>query len=352
MKYWPGQFWIHLIGCCIFLALPFLFSPDGPESIRDFMRRPPQIREIVHYLLLLVFFYLNYYWFVPRFYFSKQYILYGIIILLCFFIIAYLPNILIHENNPMKPPPDGDFPRAEFGRGRAGGRRMDGFWARVNHNVFLFFALFFFSLLLRIGIKWRETERERLSSELNYLRAQINPHFLFNTLNSIYSLAIQKSDHTATAIVKLSGMMRYITTEANKTEVPIEKELSYINDYIDLQLLRFGDDTGIKYTAKADPGSRRIAPLILIGFIENAFKYGINAEEESSIEINIDLHGNELKLFVRNKKVVEKKMQEEGTGVGIQNTAERLKLLYPGKHNLEIVDNPSDFIVSLSLQLS
>jgi hypothetical protein len=353
MKNWPGQFWLHLIGCSIFLALPFLFSPDGPESIKDFIQRPPQIRELIHYLLLMVFFYLNYYWFVPRYYFSKQYLIYGALILICFFVIAYLPNMIITEKARLQPPPDAgpDFSMRR-GQGPGSGPQMQGFWSRVNHNFFLFFALFFFSLLLRIGLKWRQTERERMSSELSYLRAQINPHFLFNTLNSIYSLAIQKSDNTATAIVKLSGMMRYITTEAEKEKVPLEKELNYINDYIDLQMLRFGEDAQVIYTANIEPGSKKIAPLILIGFIENAFKYGVNAEAAATIEIRIELKGEELKMFVHNRKVVNKKMVEEGTGIGIQNTINRLRLMYPGKHQLEVFDNPDDFIVSLTLQLS
>jgi two-component sensor histidine kinase len=349
MKNWPGQFWLHLIGCFIFLALPFLFSPDGPESIRDFMQRPPQIRELIHYLLLMVFFYLNYCWFVPKYYFSKQYLFYGLIIVACLFAIAYLPNMIISEKAAIQPPPDAG---SDFGMRRGSRPGMNGFWSRVNHNIFLFFALFFFSLLLRIGLKWRQTERERMSSELSYLRAQINPHFLFNTLNSIYSLAIQKSDNTAAAIVKLSGMMRYITTEAEKEKVLLEKELNYINDYIDLQMLRFGEEARVIYTANIDPGSKKIAPLILIGFIENAFKYGVNAEEEASIEIKLELIGDQLKMFVRNRKVVQKKMAEEGTGIGIQNTSNRLRLLYPGKHQLEVFDNPDDFIVSLTLQLS
>lgn len=348
MKRWPGLLLIHLIGCFIFLSLPFIFSQEGPgRATPDFFKNNHALRELVHYVLLLAFFYVNYFYLVPRYYFNEQYPLFGILVLACFLIIAFVPSLIIPDiGGPRGPvPPDAMNPRP-------GPPPKIGFWSKINHNLFLFFALFFFSLLLRFALRWRQTERQKLSAELSYLKAQVNPHFLFNTLNSIYSLAIEKSDNTATAIVKLSGMMRYITTEASKDYVSLEKEIEYIGDYIDLQSLRFGNDTRVDFSVNGNSTGKKIAPLLLISFIENAFKYGINAEQDSMIVIKIDIAIVELTLKVFNKKVRQSIDPANTTGLGITNTRERLELLYPGKHQLDIRETDLDYSVSLTLQLS
>ena len=131
--------------------------------------------------------------------------------------------------------------------------------------------------MLKINSRLKLAEKEKVNAELSYLKAQINPHFLFNTLNSIYSLAIEKSDYTATAVVKLSSMMRYVITDASHKFVPLEKEINYISNYIELQKLRIDSSIKLMYTVTGDISDKKIAPLVLISFIENAFKYGVNA---------------------------------------------------------------------------
>ncbi|HRD40256.1 MAG TPA: sensor histidine kinase, partial [Bacteroidia bacterium] len=186
--------------------------------------------------------------------------------------------------------------------------------------------------------------------ELSYLKAQINPHFLFNTLNSIYSLAIQKSDETANAVVKLSGMMRYVLTESQNEFVSLQKELDYINNYIELQKTRLDSTIKLHYTITGTTTGKAIAPLILIPFIENAFKYGVNAEENSEITIEISVNEAAINLFVKNNKVSIRPDPENRSGLGIENTKSRLLLLYPGKHYLNIDDNSASFSVSLSIK--
>lgn len=208
-----------------------------------------------------------------------------------------------------------------------------------------------FSLMLRISGRWQQTEREKMNAELSYLKAQINPHFLFNTLNSIYSLAIQKSDETPTAIVKLSGMMRYVLSESANEFVSLEKEIIYIKNYIDLQKLRFEDAISLEFIIKGDSIGKKIAPLMLIPFIENAFKHGVNAEEESLIKINIHITEETLFLSVFNKKVTINISEENKSGLGIENTKNRLQLLYPEKHKLSIFDTENSFLVELSMNL-
>lgn len=251
-------------------------------------------------------------------------------------------------------------------------------WRDIGQFLFLFLGMFCLALLLKIRDRWKQTEKDRLRAELSYLKAQINPHFLFNSLNNIYSLAIERSDQTPEAIIQLSGMMRYILNETGKEWVPLEKEITYIRNYIALQQTRFGTsvplDFQINTTSPDRPGKTpadprqvslsdtqpnlprpfenpKIAPLILICFIENAFQHGVNAEENSAICIRIDISKEELHLYVANNKVTVRQQVDTHNGLGIGNTRERLQLLYPGDHLLDIRNNAHDFQVSLTLKL-
>jgi LytS/YehU family sensor histidine kinase len=199
---------------------------------------------------------------------------------------------------------------------------------------------------LKMSNLWKQTQKEKLDAELLYLKAQINPHFLFNTLNSIYSLAIVKSDMTASAIVKLSGMMRYVLSEAHLETVSLQKETAYISDYIELQKLRLTESANLHFILTGYNTGKQIAPLLLIPFIENAFKFGVNPEKKSEISIHIDIEESHLFLFVKNDKVND---SAEHNGLGIANTQSRLQLLYPGKHELNITDTENQFSVSLKI---
>ena len=220
------------------------------------------------------------------------------------------------------------------------------------HNIFLFLVVLFISLTLKINNRLKRTEKEKVTAELSLLKAQINPHFLFNTLNSIYSLAIDNSDYTATAVVKLSGMMRYIISEAGHDFVSLDKEVAYLSDYIELQQVRFDNTFKLAYTVNGNTAGKKIAPLILLPFVENAFKHGVNSEEDSSIVINIRVDDNELTLMVKNKKVTAVDTDAGTGGMGLCNTRNRLELLYPGKHTLEVLNRADDFTVNLTIHLA
>ena len=162
----------------------------------------------------------------------------------------------------------------------------------------MFLTALFVFLSLRINKQLKQTEEDKLNTELSYLKAQINPHFLFNTLNSIYSLAItENADQTSSAIVKLSGMMRYVISEANKDFVSLEKEVNYVKDYIEMQKLRLGNTVKIDPSVSGHYFIKKIAPLMLISFIENAFKHGVNAEAHSVILIELNIIDNDLTLI-------------------------------------------------------
>jgi LytS/YehU family sensor histidine kinase len=218
-----------------------------------------------------------------------------------------------------------------------------------NYNLLLF-AL---SILVSINIHHRkqlhEIEKKKLYTELQFLRAQINPHFLFNTLNSIYSLIIAKDDKAADAIVQLSELMRFTMKDANENETDLEREISYIRNYISLQEARLGDTVKINVNIDGDFRNKKVAPLLLVTFIENAFKHGVNPNEQSEIIIKISVTEQQLKLHVKNKQV--SSVNTEG-GIGLQNIQERLQIQYPGKHTLQINDNEESYIVDLTVNLS
>lgn len=378
MNFQIRQFLIHLSGCILFLMLPLLFAPDAPESFNIFKSHPTQ-RNLIAYILMIAFFYFNYFVLIPKLYFTRLYNRFFLATFICFVIVATLPPVIFPEKRPSAPPPVGRMrsqemqppsdqpggmlltpakkdppppPQEGFRDQPPPNQKPYTFFSLVNiaQHLFIFLAVAFFSLVLRISNRWKQTEKEKINAELLYLRGQVNPHFLFNTLNNIYSLALEKSDNTATAVVKLSGMMRYVLNETHQDFVSLEKEITYISSYIELQQMRFGNSISLSYRIAGDTTGKKIAPLILIAFIENAFKHGINAEEDSSIRISIDILPNELNLLVRNNKVrIETPIEERG-GLGIENTKNRLKLLYPSRHTLKIQENDKNFTVSLNLQ--
>jgi len=332
------EVFIHVAGCIIFLALPILFRPGSLENF-DIFDDPRSRSDIISYLLLILFFYANSYVLIPKLQFEKKYLRFAAAVFFCFLIVAYLPDAFVSFDHPRRPPP----PKPPGG----------GFiFFRISNVLFLFLIVFFFSLVLKISDRWKRTEKEKLQAELSYLKAQINPHFLFNTLNGIYALAIQGSEHTASAVVKLAGMMRYVMYEAHHEYVSLEKEITYIKSYIELQKIRFGDSIDVTFSVQGDIRSKTMAPLILISFVENAFKHGVNAEQDSRIVIRLDIVEDTLYLEVSNKKVLPMQLDDEKSGLGIENASGRLTALYGGKHSLSIQDNERDFIVSLKLMLA
>jgi sensor histidine kinase YesM len=240
------------------------------------------------------------------------------------------------DNSNMPPPRRNDFP----------------FFGEASHVIFLFFVVFFFSLSLKINHRLKTVQQEKKDAELSYLKSQINPHFLFNTLNLIYSLIIKKSQQAADAVVQLANMMRYVLYESDKNFVPLQDEINYINNYYALQQTRFGNSIHLDFaiTGEVRPG-KKIAPLILIPFVENAFKHGVNAEENSSIKIRIDINDNDLVLNAYNTKVHTAILNKSEGGVGIINTKNRLQLLYANNYELRIDDQEKDFSVYLKLHL-
>jgi len=354
---------LHVFCSPVFLLFPILSSPDFPD-VKATISNPFGINEVITHCLLLAFFYLSYFILIPRFYFRQKYIWFGLsiaaymafMIMVLSFIFVRFPHLHVRHHPPPPidgfrppPPPDGK-PFKPWHPGDAPHINI----LRVvffDYSMYLLLIVLFIAMLLKISQRWRELQNEKLETELSYLKAQINPHFLFNTLNSIYALAIEKSDYTATAVVKLSGMMRYIISESTKHFVSLQKEISYIEDYIELQKFRLGGTVQINYHLKGSAAGKEIAPLLLITFVENAFKYGVNPEEYSDIFTEINIENDSLSLTVANNKVSHQIQKEASGGLGINNTKHRLEMLYPGRYDLDINDGPTKFIVHLQISL-
>jgi LytS/YehU family sensor histidine kinase len=207
------------------------------------------------------------------------------------------------------------------------------------------------SYLLKMNQRFSELKNEKLSAEVSYLKAQINPHFLFNTLNSLYALTLQKSDEASKAVLKLSGIMRYVVVESSKSFVSLSKEINYIQDYIELQKLRLDSSVNLKVSFEGDFNNRQIAPLVLIPFIENAFKYGINPDQSSFISIHISCANAELFMEVKNSIVQAQIAEEFKTEQGIDNTLKRLEIVYPKKHHVRVSETETVYHVELKLFL-
>lgn len=222
-------------------------------------------------------------------------------------------------------------------------------------SIILFITVWSLGTAICIIRQWRITEQkmiqaeaDKANAELSFLKAQINPHFLFNTLNNIYSLAITKDDNAAASIMKLSNIMRYVTDDVHEDFVPLDNEIEYLDDYIDLQKMRLGSTTIIDFSVQGNTSTKKIAPLLLMTFIENVFKYGISKHEASVITIKITATETSIDFFCQNR-LFEKKRNIERTGIGLSNTRQRLQHLYMNKHVLNIDEGNNLFTVQLSL---
>lgn len=202
-----------------------------------------------------------------------------------------------------------------------------------------------------------KTELGRSHANFDFLRSQINPHFLFNALNTIYGTAIQEgAERTGEGIEKLGDMMRFMLQENMQEKIPLSREIDYLNNYISLQKLRTDPNPNIKIEVEIEqPGNFiQIAPMLLIPFVENAFKHGISFREPSYITITLEARNNSLYFDVSNSKHVkmENDPEKDKSGIGLTNVKQRLQLLYPAKHELVIRETKKDFFVHLTLQLS
>jgi sensor histidine kinase YesM len=233
----------------------------------------------------------------------------------------------------------------------------------IKEIIFFFTAYIIITSLLKLSKSWfwvselekelLEKEKQKAEIELKALKGQINPHFFFNTLNSIYSMALDKDERLPGTVLQLSDLMRYFLYESKDNFVPLQKELAVANNYIALQKIRSGKQLSVQINKDGEVGEQKIAPLLLITFLENAFKHGAKGSSENTfIRLDIKMEKNKLSFVVENNKgIIDEVNTGEYNGLGLENVKRQLELLYPGKHLLNIQDQPDRFSVALQLSL-
>ena len=384
---------IHAIGWFLLFLLPLLFYPvriDGKYFYNH---------ELVDKALLIAFFYLNYYVLIPRFFLKKKYGFYGLLVLTLFLFYLFT-GIAVRHNQIFRGGPGFHYSVEGPVSGAVRVKRLFGerdsimtirsqmkdsiltirdsgpmgqalmiqestflgiprgiIFMSLNNSVSSFALLLLIGGFIRLSFSFIRNQNEKkalenanLNAEVNFLKAQINPHFLFNTLNSIYSQAHNKSENTEYSILKLSDLFRYVLYDSGGDKVELSKDIQYISNYIDLQKIRLSSKVTINYTVKGPLHDYKIAPLLLITFIENAFKHGISYTNASCVNIEIHVFEETLTLLVTNP-VVERNSFGPG-GFGLKNVRRRLDILYPGKYHLDIHHDDAMYIVNLKLELT
>ncbi|WP_257667913.1 sensor histidine kinase [Parapedobacter tibetensis] len=299
------------------------------------------ICSAVRVTLLIALAWLNIHWLIPRYLLRRKYGNYfGLVFLL---IIGYLLMQSLYDHY------------------------LFGYVLGPNRNVHLSASLIYnfthtslyllLTVALKFSIDWyeqkkllQEAEVGKLQAEVNYLRSQVNPHFLFNALNNLYALTIKKSDKAPDIVLKLSELMEYMLYESNETFVPIEKEIKYLSNYLELEKIRQGNQADIRLTVTGNSGNCRIPPFLILPLVENAFKHGISkAVHHAYLHVSICI-GRELEVKIENNKLNFQQPDQNG-GIGLFNLKKRLELLYPGSHDLKIMDQPDYYRVLLKIDL-
>ncbi len=339
---------LHLFFWAFLIALPILLGPNtnsnNPEEIR---RSYFWIFYMTSFTVINIpFFYLNTEILLPKLLRAKGVIIYLLTLIAAILFMLWVHEEVFHWAYTQFVHPDG--------QGGGGGPRR-GALMRMIFQLLFYAAIGTSYRLISDRMKEdeqvKEQENERLKSELSFLRSQISPHFMFNVLNSVVSLSRRKPEMVEPVVVKLSELMRYMIYETNDSIVPISKELVYLESYIDLQKIRFGDDIKINFAHELGPKSSHIEPMLLIPFVENAFNHGVGFIENPTIDIELKDSSSELYFRVANKKgTVMNETKDESSGIGLANVKRRLELLYPTNHQLQVNDSGSDFIITLTIQ--
>jgi len=342
MKKSKGALVLHTI----FWAIILMFI----VAIILFDKRPHSVKEYflsfgVFGILNISLFYINYIFLIPGLIKKQKYWLY-ILSFFALIIAVVLVKTTIAVLNP-----------EELLHYSMEGKKKE---LTVNNFVVnsVFTAGFFLvcSCIINFTIGWfaneriqRNLESERREMELQFLKSQLNPHFLFNSLNNIYSLAYQKSEKTADAIMKLSEIMRYMIYESNDSTVSLSKEVDYLRSYIELQKIRFKDGAFVEMNLNGEIDDQKIVPLMLISFVENAFKHGVVNDPADPVKIDIIANQKFLHFSIINKKNQQNK--DAQGGVGLNNVERRLQLIYPDRYKLNVVNSATHYNCELIIDI-
>ena len=332
---------IHVILWIVLLVFPYLFTGRNGE-----VSYPDYLRFLTVLIGIIIVFYVNYLYLVKRFIFSRRMWQFVVVNLLLFTVVMIISHFLmemIPPDKPMRPAPPG------------------------RRHILLVFMLFDFvkylfiaalSVALKMTSKWYKTENKRKElekmhseAELQNLKSQLNPHFLFNTLNNIYSLIAINSEQAQESVHVLSKLLRYILYDSSQPFVPVEKDIDFVHNYIELMRIRLPNHAELKTDIQVSSLGVLIAPLLFISLIENAFKHGISNNKTSFIDISIVFDNEYIKCSIRNSYFPKNEADDSGSGIGIANLCRRLDLLYPNSYNFVCERDNDTFVSELTITL-
>lgn len=343
-KRFYNRFKLHFLFWFVFIAAYVSLNISSTSKYTSITLLESVTEAVISSSILV---YINLYIFLPRFFYTGRYLLYSAILL--FYIPLYTLLLFLVEMYVLKfygPVTDPTL-----------------FQHIYISNLVLCILFVGITTALKLSRKWfisreelQQLRLEKLEAELQFLRTQINPHFLFNTLNNLYSLILtNQNDKAGEMVLKLSGIMDYMLHDSKSDRVELSTEINQLKNYLDLECLRFSNTDRIHFRCESDNAAYRIAPSLLLPFIENGFKHGIgNTLNNGFINVNIKAIRGTLDFTVENSKP--QNMVKAGlngkNGIGLSNIKRRLEILYPDYHTLEISDNPTSYHVHLKLQLN
>lgn len=333
--------WVYhsIFWLCFLLLLTFIETYNQEHSF--FYALSNEIINVFFYAIVIYF---NLKYLIPNYLTKNKFLTYGGLLVLSAIIITPLKVIVFYFKY-------GNSPEAQ-----------NGLIQNLNWYFIFTFIIASASTLVTIVTDWVKQVRERqqlqtqtMASELRFLKSQINPHFLFNTLNNLYALTLKKSDKAPEIVIKLSEMMRYMLYECNEKRVLLSKEVNYIYNYLDLEKLRQGKNVDITFETEGEISDQTIAPLMFIPFLENSFKHGLsNQISKGFVNIRLSAERNKVYFFIENskaEKLPQKDKNRPSGGIGLVNVHRRLNLLYPNSFELNIDDTPTTYAVNLYIEL-
>ncbi len=329
----------HSILWFIYISVMLIINYSGPDNLRITFSN-----VLIHSGFLAGLVYLNLYYFIPYYLSKKQIFSYFVLLVFATLITTPLELISLFWNMS--------------GYNEA---RLYLIENQSMHFLFMFFITIS-STVVKIAKEWllqerikRDLENRNLQSELSFLKSQINPHFLFNTLNSLYALTLKKSDKAPEIVLRLSDMMRYMLYESNEKKVSLDKEVESIRNYLELERIRYGDKAEIAFEYSGEAAEKyKIPPLLFIPFLENAFKHGLsNSLSEGYVHVNLMVAEGELQFDIVNSKSDDPKDERYYRGgIGLSNVKRRLELIYGNHYYLKLKDSFDKYSVSLNIELN
>ncbi|WP_165734166.1 sensor histidine kinase [Polaribacter sp. 20A6] len=331
----------HILVWLVLFSMPYLLSYGQEQDLN---------RVIAHFWIPIAFyaiiFYANYFVWIDKYLFSNKtvhFIIINLIVIASFIILKeVLKDYYFNETFRITPKKEGVGPPIKM---------------FLYIQMLSYMAPLLFSIAIKTTKRWVQTEAERkeaanvkLKSELQHLHYQLQPHFFFNSLNNIYAMVDISPDQAKTSIHSLSKLMRYMLYETNVELISLSKEIDFMKKYIDLMKLRVSDKTVVNYNFPQQETGIKVAPLLFISLIENAFKHGVSASKSSTIDINISTQDKTVLFTIENDDFPKKSDDKSGSGIGLVNIKKRLELLYLNKNSFSTIVKDNRFIAKLEIE--